>query len=125
MVIKFENYNEFPDLILVRKFSGEVEVDSIIESWKFLIENNLIKKTHLGVINDLTNCELLMNNKGFSTLTDYLINQEILKPLKLAVICNSPNKIIFPILGEKDVKELKIKPFYTLEAAVDWIVNMP
>lgn len=63
-----------------------------------------------------------MNIESFDILLSYLKKQEYLSKIKLAVICDNPRTIVFPSLGERKEKELKIKPFSTMDAAVDWII---
>jgi len=109
-------------IILVRKFHGAVGVTDIISSWKYLLENKILNDEHLGVINDLCDCKLKMDQDCFKQLIGYLKNSPVFLNLKLAVICDTPEKIVFPLLGEHSVRELHIKPFSTLDAAVDWIL---
>ena len=123
MSIIYEKCDSHPESILIRKFIGKVNACDIIDSWEFLIENKLIDEKIKGVINDLTGCELLMDMEGFKTLIDYIKKQDFIKIIKLAVISDSPKTIVFPFLGEKQEKEMKIKPFSTLKAAVDWVSN--
>ena len=60
--------------------------------------------------------------KVFKTLIDYLKKQDYIKEIKLAVITDTPKTMIFPFLGEEQERELKIKPFATMEAAVNWVI---
>ncbi len=121
MSILYKKHHLYPESVLIRKFVGKVSSDEIIDSWEYLKEKNLISKKIIGIINDLSNCELLMDMEGFKSLMDYMKKQNSFKGIKLAVICNSPETIIFPLLGESQEKELKIKPFSTQEAAVKWV----
>ena len=124
MSILYKNQNQYPDCILIREFNGEVTVHEIIASWNYLTENKLITSNIKGVINNLVDCELKMDFNSFNILMDYLKDHEILKRLKLAVICRNPETIIFPMLGEYTEKELQIKPFSTESAAVNWIMDI-
>lgn len=123
MSICYEPHIDFPEKILVREFHEEVIVSDIINSWKELINMNLITKELKGVINNLNYCNLNLNLESFEELVQFLTNSEQLHHLKLAVICNSPNKIIFPILGDEKVEKIKIKPFTTIDAAANWIME--
>lgn len=123
MSIQYIKHNQYPNFILVRNFSGLVGVEEIISSWDHLIENKLITPSIKGVINRITDCELKMDINNFKTLIDYLKNNDILKKLKLAVICKDPKKIIFPMLGQWEERKLQIKPFTTESAAVNWIMS--
>lgn len=121
MSIKHSQHKAYPDTVLVRTFKGEVSTDDIIASWKHLIEHNLITKNIKGVLNDLEDCDLCMNMDGFRILMDYMKEQKPLEGIKIAVVTNSPKRIIFPALGETNEKPLNIKPFSTFAAAVEWI----
>ena len=122
MNIQHKKYNLFPENILVRDFFDKVSAEDIIESWEIIIENKMITPTIKGVINDLTRCELDMDVNGFSTVIEYFKKHKEFKGVKLAVVCDSPGKLVFPMLGEHRYSEMQIKPFSSVEAAVSWII---
>ncbi len=123
MSILYKNHPQYPDFILIRNFTGKITVNEIIDSWDFLLNQQLLTDKTKGVINNLTKSELDMNIESFSTLINYLKKNDNLKRLKLAVICDTPGTTVFPMLGELRVKELNIKPFSTEEAAISWIMD--
>jgi hypothetical protein len=123
MSILYKNHELYPESILIRNFTDKVSVNEIIDSWEYLIDNKMIISTIKGVINNISGCELKMDLNSFKILIDYLKKKESLRRIKLAVICDNPKMIIFPTLGEVEEKELKIRPFSTLEAATDWILK--
>ena len=123
MNIRYEKHDLYPEAILVRNFIGVVGVKEIIESWTFLIENNLVTESLKGVINNLNGCDLSMNMESFKTLITFMKEQDCLKRIKLAVICDNPKTIVFPLLGQTEENELNIRPFSSIEAAVHWIMN--
>lgn len=123
MGITYRSHNNFPENIYVRDFMGRVDVTEIIESWDFLIKNNLLDENLKGIINNITNCELDMNMESFHLLISFLKEHKQFQKIKLAVICNDPRIIVFPALGEAQEKSLKIKPFTTEAAAVGWIME--
>lgn len=122
MSIDYKKIYLYSDSILIRKFSGSVNLEEIIESWDYLIQNDLLTEKQKGVINDLSRCQLDMNMQSFEKLISYLKSNDIFKSVKLAVITDSPDKIVYPLMGEMQIKELRIKVFATFEAAVDWII---
>ena len=123
MSIAFIKYENFSDSILIRKFTESVEVSDIIGSWEYLLEQKMLTDSVKGVINDITDCELKMNMESFKTLIGYLKEHEIFKKIKLAVICDDPKKIVFPVFGSLNESELNIRPFATMDAAVEWILK--
>lgn len=121
MKIEYDKYQYHSESILIRKFIGPIDIIDITDSWDYLIKNDLLNETHKGVINDIRDAELNMDVHSFDKLLNYLKKQEIFRRIKLAVVCDTPGKIIFPILGNTQNPDLKIKPFSTIEAAADWI----
>lgn len=108
-------------IVLIRKFHGRIGVNEIISSWEYLIKNKLLTENHIGVINNLIDCHLEMDKDCFRQLIEYLKKNPIFFKIKLAVICDTPEKIVYPKLVEHTIKELRIKPFSTYEAAVHWV----
>lgn len=123
MSIEYIKHDLHPESILIRNFFGKVDVNNIIDSWEYLHKNKLIDKNIKGIINNLTGCELIMDMESFKILIAYLKKEDSIKKIKLAVISDIPETIVFPFLGENQESELKIKPFSTMEAAVDWILK--
>ncbi len=122
MSIVYIKHDLYPESILIRNFIGQVNVNDIINSWEYLNQNKLIDKKIKGVINNLSGCELIMDMESFKTLITYLKKEDSIKKIKLAVISDNPETMVFPFLGENQESELKIKPFSTMEAAVNWII---
>ena len=122
MSILYRKHDKYPESILIRDFADKVSVTDIIHSWDILIEQGMLNSNIKGVINNITGCQLAMDLDSFYTLIDYIKTKDILRKVKLAVVCNNPKMIIFPILGEAEEKDLHIKPFSTVEAAVEWIM---
>ena len=123
MGIQYKFHDDYPESILVRNFVDLVNVDDIIDSWEYLIASKLINDNIKGIINNLTGCSLDMNLESFRKLIEYLRAKDQLKKLKLAVICNDPKTIVFPTLGQQGELDLRIRPFSTERAAVNWIMS--
>lgn len=123
MTIFYERHPKYPESVLIRKFIGEINVENIIDSWEYLIENKMITDSIKGVINDLVGCKLNMNISSFEKLMVYLKSHECFVNIKLAVVCEDPRTIVFPILGENKESKLKIKAFSTFAAASDWVAR--
>ena len=123
MSILYTKHSDFPDAILIRNFKNSVDVSEIIKSWENLKENDLLTDKVKGVINNLIDCDLNMNMDSFKILMGYLKQNECFYRIKLAVICNKPKIVVYPTLGEEKEGDLKIKPFSTIDAAVEWIID--
>lgn len=123
MSITYERHELYPESIFIRRFIGNISLNDIIDSWEYLRINKVIDDQIKGVINNLSECNLILDMESFKTLIAYLEKQNYLKDIKLAVIADTPKKIIFPVLGENNESGLKIRPFTTIKAAVDWILS--
>ena len=122
MKIEHTKYQYHGEFILMRKFYGPIDIEDITDSWDYLIKNKILNETHKGVINYIGDAELNMDVRNFDKLLIYLKSNDIFHKIKLAVVCDTPGKIIFPMLGNTLNPELKIKPFSTIEAAAGWIL---
>ncbi len=123
MNFEYQKHAKFPNQILVRNFIGIVSAVDIIDSWKYLIQNNLLTETLLGIITNLENCELKMTMDSFKAVIEFMEQTEQLTKIKLAVITNNPKQIVFPSYVETKTKEMRVKPFSTINAAVEWIMT--
>ena len=122
MSFRYKRHQIYPDSILIRDFMDKVNVNEIIASWEYLLGNNLLDDKIKGVINNLSGCNVQMDMDSFKTLIGYLKTKDDLRKLKLAVICDQPQVIIFPLMGELQEHELQIKTFTTEDAATEWII---
>lgn len=116
-------HNSHPETILFRQFEGGIQKEDIIKSWIQLTDNELSNNNIKGIINNLNGCEFMLSMNDFNSLMEFLNKHETIKKLKIAVVTDSPKKIIFPMLGEKQEKELNIKPFSSNNAAEEWILS--
>ena len=123
MSIICKKYDLFPETILIRDFTGKVSFKDNLDSWNSLVESKTINNKVKGVINNLLGSEIEMDMEGFKTVIAFLKKQNILKGIKLAVVCDKPGTLVFPILGEHRHSDLQIKPFSSIEAAVAWIIQ--
>ena len=122
MSFKYRRHHSYPESILIRDFMDKVNVNEIIASWEYLLGYNLLDDKIKGVINNLSGCNVQMDMDSFKTLIEYLKTKDDLKKLKLAVICDQPQVIVFPLMGELQEHSLQIKTFTTEEAAAEWII---
>lgn len=109
--------------IINRCFCGKINLQDNIDSWNELFEN-VDFSTINGVLNDFTKAELTMELDEIYILLKFL-NEKLLNlsKVKLAVISLKPEIIVFPTLAQNDFPNLKIRPFSTREAALNWLIN--
>ena len=108
--------------ILHRTFTGEVNFQEVMESWKWLIRNDMIGDDLIGILNDFTEANLKMDNENLEHLMLFFNEySSIFKRIKLAVVMTLPVNIILPILANRKYPQYKIQAFSTLDAAKDWL----
>ena len=109
------------DNILVRKFTGSVNMTDVINSWQEDLDNQTVHKNLKGVITDFTECK---NNATINELNKivafYKKNNHIFKHIKLAVVLDTPNVVIL-LMFEDIYSEIHHKAFSTYDAALAWV----
>lgn len=109
--------------ILVRTFSGNVNMQSIIANWDHVILLQILTSRHIGVISDFRGSNAKLELNDLNLLANYFNTKlEIFKDLKMAQIVDSP-KIAYPTLFTNTYKEFSSRPFSTLGAATLWILG--
>ena len=112
---------EIQDDVIIRRFSGDVDVEMIIASWDYIFHNVGETDSYRGVITDLLDANLMMDIPHLEVLMEYMQNNlEIFRNIKLAVLIDN-TKVILPILAGRRNHEYKIMPFVTEKAAMLWI----
>ncbi|MBU8891894.1 MAG: hypothetical protein KOO66_03895 [Bacteroidales bacterium] len=108
--------------IMTRKFYGKIDADYIIDSFVYLIDNNLIKDNCIGIISDFCNATIEMDIKDFKKVIAFIKQNKKSINLKLAAIVDTPNKSVFPFLAQSF--DMPVRPFSTVEAAKKWIISV-
>jgi len=122
MTILYSYHKDYPESILVREFVGAIGISDIVDSWKYILNSGMIRPETKGIINVLLDCVLDMNMDDFCVNIDFIRNNEQLRRLKLAVLCDDPKIMVFPTMGQHGEPDLKIRPFSTERAAINWII---
>jgi len=107
--------------VIVRRFSGEVCIEDMMESWKLLLSSYTNLREYKGILTSFLDAEIKHEDQNLNVLIEFLKNYlDQLKDLKIAVVMDIPMVTNTIIVGQK-VKFLQIKPFSTVEAAMQWI----
>lgn len=106
--------------IIRRKFTGEVTVDDVMDSFVFIINNGMIHPGCVGILTDLTDTTLSFSMEAFKNLVVFIKSSPKLSGLRIAVIVDTAEKIVFPMMASSD-PGLKVQPFSTEKAALQWM----
>lgn len=108
--------------IIIRELKGEISATEMIDSFKFLIDYKITKDC-VGILTDTSGAKFRFSIRQFSKIILFLKRSKKLKTLKLAIIVNTPDKIIFPMIAGKKIPFLKIRPFSGEKAALKWMLE--
>ena len=109
------------DGVIIRRFTGQVQFDDIIESWNRLFTNYNKLKDYKGILTSFLDADIKHEDSNLNVLVEFLKGHlDQLRDLKIAIVMDTPMVTNTIIVGQR-VKSLQIKPFSTEEAAMRWI----
>ena len=109
--------------VIIRRFSGEVCIEDMMESWKKILATYTNMKDYKGILTSFLDAEIKKDDQNLNVLVEFLKDYlDQLKNLKIAVVMDTPMVTNTIIMGQR-VNSLQIKPFSTIEAAMQWIDN--
>ncbi len=110
--------------ILYKNYFGAITYDDIFSSWDYGISNNLIPKETRGFIVDYRKAsfEIILNE--YWKISDYYKKHlDIFGDKRIGVITQRPKDAVVPSLVESKDEGYLSRPFYTSEAAVQWVLS--
>ena len=111
------------DDVLIRRFSGEVCFDAIMESWENLISSYSNLEKYKGILTTYLDADMKEEASNLNIMVEFFqSHMDQLKNLRIAVVMNTP-MVTNTIIVSQKVRSLQIKPFSTVEAAISWILN--
>jgi hypothetical protein len=124
MADKFKYQYDSSTRILFKYYYGQITLEDIYSSWDFAISSNLIPKGTQSFVLDYTAASFDIRVKEYYKIAEYYKNHlEVFKNCKIAVITQNPKDIVIPALVESIDEGYSSKPFYALEAAIDWVLK--
>ncbi|MCK5137252.1 MAG: STAS/SEC14 domain-containing protein [Bacteroidales bacterium] len=112
---------EIKDKVIIRRFSGEVSLDDMINSWKEIFNKIEDLSGYKGVITLFENVVMPGDPGNVNEMSDFLNKySDRLKNLKVAIVLDHP-VISNAVMVDHMVKHLQVRPFVTEEAAFRWI----
>ncbi len=111
--------------ILVRSIRGKADFEEIFDSWKDLINEDYFAPPVIGMINDYCGAELKVDISDMKKIKVLLEDYpDIFKSVKIAVVVDSFKNIVYPMIVEKVSEQANVRPFSTVKAARDWILDI-
>ena len=108
--------------ILFRTYKGIFTADKEIQMLQYALEEGLLHDQVHGMVIDLSSAQFNMEIGDVNRIMDFVNSNKRLAQLKFAIIVDSPDQIIHPLLGALYSEEIKVKPFSTRQAAIQYII---
>jgi len=109
------------DGVIIRRFTGEVSFADMMESWHMLMASYPNLANYKGILTTFLDAEVKHEDSNLNVMVEFLKGyMDRLKDLKIAVVMDTPMVTNTIIVG-RQVKSLQIKPFSTVDAALQWI----
>lgn len=122
---KFKYQFDDATKILYKYYYGIITLDDIYSSWDYAIANNLIPKETKGFILDYRQGTFNIGLYEYPKIAEYYINHlEIFRNQRIAIITESMEDRLIPILVETKDQGYKSKPFSSLERAINWVLKL-
>jgi hypothetical protein len=125
MIPDFEHSTQsfFGKEILFRTFQGIFTADKEIQMLEYALEEGLLNDQVRGMVIDLSAATFDMEPGDVNRIVDFVSSETRLSHLIFAIIVGSPDQIIHPLLGSIYNKNIKLKPFSTRQAAIQYIIT--
>ncbi len=110
--------------ILYKYYYGAITYGNIFSSWDYAIANNLIPKETKGFILDYREASFEVILKEYSKISDYYKKHlDIFGNQKIAIITQTSEDAIVSDLVETKDEGYSSRPFFTAEAAEQWVLE--
>jgi len=108
--------------IILRTFTNTMSKSEIIDSFKYLLDSEMLTSNNLGMITDIRESVLEIDISDLEKMADFISNNKLLSNIKLAVIANSSNEALYPTLINFKIGD-KLLPFNSIEEAKEWMIK--
>lgn len=110
--------------ILYKHYFGLISLEDIYSSWDYAIQNHIIPKGTRSFILDYQLASFDIKIKEYSGIAKYYKDHlKIFGGSKIAIITQTPKDVVIPTLVETHDEGYWSRPFYSLGAAIDWVLK--
>ena len=121
---KFKYVYDPSTRILYKYYYGAITLKDICSSWDYAISNKIIPEGTRSFILDYRDAYFDMKLKEHRGIADYYKKHlDVFGNCKIAIITQTPEDVVIPTLVELIDDGYYSQPFYTLEAAVNWVLS--
>lgn len=112
---------EEKDQVIFRRFSGEVCIEDMIQSWKEIFARYDDLGSYKGIVTSFLEADIQSEDNNLNIMVEYLKEYlDRIRGMKVAIVMDTP-KVTNTIIMNQKMKSMHIRPFSTEAAALDWI----
>lgn len=112
---------EVQNQVIFRRFSGDICIDDMIQSWKEIFASYDDLGAYRGIVTSFLEANIKHDESNFNVMLEFLKDYlERITGMKLAIVMDTPRFTSTIIMNQK-MKNMHIRPFTTVDAAVEWI----
>ena len=121
---KFEYIFDKQTGIMYKYYYEAITIEDISSSWDYAISNNIIPKETKGFILDYSKANLKIELNEYIRIAEYYHQHlDTFRSKKIAIIVQKPKDATISDLVETKDSGYSSRPFYTVEAAISWILD--
>ncbi|MCY1718724.1 hypothetical protein OU798_00115 [Prolixibacteraceae bacterium Z1-6] len=110
--------------ILFKYYYGPISVEAIRDSWTVAIKQQLLPENIRGFVLDYREAHFDFHIKEHIAIVEfYRGHPEIFGNKRVAIICENPEDIVYPILFQTHDNGYESMIFSTMEAAIAWVAD--
>ena len=110
--------------IFFKVYSGDVHLKDIFSSWEKVIKSDSIRSDNKKIVIDYSAANILFPPEGLPAIADFYNNHDaFFGESKIAMVMISPRQVVFPHLMELEDINFSIKVFFTVNAAIRWLLE--
>lgn len=112
---------EVQNQVIFRRFSGEVCIDDMLQSWREILTRYDDLGSFKGIVTSFLEADIQIEDNNLNIVVEYLKEYlDQIKGMKVAIVMDTPIVTNTIIMNQK-MMHLHIKPFSTEEEALEWI----
>ncbi len=121
---KIKSFYDAVTGIFYKNYYGNIELEDLVTSWLEVINQGLIPENVKKFVINYKEATIQFSPKYAVDIADfYKKHDDIFAKSRIAMVMETPKQVVFPRLVEDENVNFTIRTFYTMEAAVEWLLE--
>ncbi len=110
--------------IFFKVYHGKISFKDLKNSWEHAFKTHIIPNHITGFVLDYRDADMNMTPEESKDISSFYQDHiDVFRNKKVALVMVKPNQVIFPMLVGANAVGYVTRAFYTIEAAVDWVLH--